>query len=73
MEKQLSEEFIFVILCLIKELSSELDLNYEDSEFFALTPSVECLKNAGLLMEQHGYALPEVYHHVLVRHARNCN
>jgi len=58
---------------LLKELASELDLHYEDEDFFALAPTIERMKTAAKIVEDSGYPLPDVYVHVLKRFHRHFN
>lgn len=62
-----------ILTSLIRELASELDLHYEDEDFFALSPSIEVMKRAVLLLEQNGYEPPAVYEHVLRRFNKHRN
>lgn len=57
-----------VINNLLRELASELDLHYDDSDFFALTPTVDRMKAAAELVEKNGFALPDSYRHILRRY-----
>lgn len=66
-----SREIVEIINDLLKELASELDLHYEDEDFFALSPTMERMKRAVDLVEKHGAKPPEVYLHVLKRFNRH--
>lgn len=57
-----------VICNLLRELASELDLHYEDGDFFALTPTVERMKTAADLVEKNGFTLPDSYRHIIRRY-----
>ncbi|RUU58240.1 hypothetical protein [Mesorhizobium sp. M2C.T.Ca.TU.002.02.1.1] len=59
-----------VLTDLLRELSSELDLHYEDEDFHALKPTIKTLRRAGILMMDAGHEVPEVYHHVMGRFER---
>ncbi|MBZ9984091.1 MULTISPECIES: hypothetical protein [unclassified Mesorhizobium] len=59
-----------VLTDLLRELSSELDLHYEDEDFHALKPTIETLRQAATLMKDAGHEAPEVYHHVMGRFER---
>lgn len=56
---------------LLTELASELDLHYEDEDFFALSPTIERMKAAATLIVAAGGTLPESYNHILARFNRN--
>lgn len=58
---------------LLKELASELDLHYEDEDFFALAPTIEVMKQASFLLDQNGFQPPTTYEHVLRRFNRHRN
>jgi hypothetical protein len=53
------------------ELASELDLHYEDGDFFALSPSITRMRRLADMLEASGYELPEAYVHVLKRFHRH--
>lgn len=58
---------------LLAELATELDLHYEDGDFFALTPSIEVMKDANaVLVELGGRAAPAV-DHVFARYNKSRN
>lgn len=56
-----------VLTDLLRELSSELDLHYDDEDFHALKPTIETLRQAVALMTDAGHKAPKVYHHVMRR------
>lgn len=57
-----------VINNLLRELASELDLHYEDGDFFALTPTIDRMKAAAELVANSGYSVPDSYKHILRRY-----
>ncbi|CCV12987.1 hypothetical protein [Mesorhizobium sp. STM 4661] len=57
-----------VINNLLRELASELDLHYEEGDFFALTPTLDRMKAAATLVEKNGFELPDSYRHILRRY-----
>lgn len=59
-----------VLTDLLRELSSELDLHYDDEDFHALKATIETLRQAATLMTDAGHKAPEVYHHVMGRFER---
>ncbi|RWO42812.1 MAG: hypothetical protein EOS11_14575 [Mesorhizobium sp.] len=59
-----------VLTDLLRELSSELDLHYEDEDLHALEPTIKTLRRAATLMTNAGHKTPEVYHHVMGRFER---
>ncbi|MER9403396.1 hypothetical protein NKI36_04955 [Mesorhizobium caraganae] len=59
-----------VLTDLLRELSSELDLHYDDHDFHALNSTIETLRRAANLMTDAGHEAPEVYHHVMGRFER---
>lgn len=59
-----------VLTALLLELSSELDLHYDDEDLHALTPTIETLRAAATLMADAGYDAPDVYHHIVGRFER---
>lgn len=58
---------------LVRELASELDLHYEDNEFFALKESIKALQHGVAVLAQAGHEPPQVYHHVISRFNRQQN
>ena len=56
-----------VLTDLLRELSSELDLHYDDEDFHALERTIKTLRQAATLMMDAGHKAPEVYHHVMGR------
>lgn len=70
---KITKEQAEIINDLLVELSSELDLHYEDEDFFALTPTIEKMKIAANLLEEAGFDTPDVYKHVLRRFHRQHN
>lgn len=62
------------ILCdLVQELSTELDLHYEDDEFFALRATIGKLQEAALALNEAGLEPPASYAHVVARFHRQKN
>lgn len=59
-----------VLTDLLRELSSELDLHYDDHDFHALSQTIDTLRRAATLMTNAGHKTPEVYHHVMGRFER---
>jgi len=59
-----------VLTDLLRELSSELDLHYDDEDFHAVKATIETLRQAATLMTDAGHEAPEVYHHVMRRFER---
>ncbi|RWB13515.1 MAG: hypothetical protein EOQ39_18505 [Mesorhizobium sp.] len=57
-----------VINNLLRELASELDLHYEDTDFFALTPTIDRMKAAAELVVKSGFETPDSYNHILRRY-----
>ena len=53
---------------LIRELASELDLHYEDSELHATRGTIATLTNAAELLLQSNVNVPDVYNHILRRY-----
>lgn len=58
---------------LLKELASELDLHYEDEDFFALAPSIEVMKRGADYLDSVGHPIPPACQHVMRRYQRHCN
>lgn len=59
-----------VLTDLLRELSSELDLHYDDQDFHALESTIGTLRRAAKMMANAGHEAPEVYHHVIGRFDR---
>ena len=59
-----------VLTDLLRELSSELDLHYDDEDLHAVKPTIEALRRAAGLMTQAGYRVPKIYHHIVGRFDR---
>ena len=73
MGQQLPSEALDLIESLSRELASELDLHYDEEDYFALEPSITPLRHAENLLEQNGRDVPEVVSHVLRLYRRNFN
>lgn len=75
MPPQLSTESRYktALIDLLTELATELDLHYEDSDFFALTPSIERMKLAVGVLNELGGEVPEAVSHVFARYNRARN
>lgn len=56
-----------ILADLMKELSTELDLHYEESQASDLAPTLAKLDAAAQLLETAGHPLPEAYLHVRTR------
>jgi len=67
----ISAEFAGELNELLKELASELDLHYEDEDFFALSPTIEAMKRVAQRLEAQGYRPHEAYLHILRRYNRH--
>lgn len=59
-----------VLTALLRELSSELDLHYDDEDLHALGSTITTMQRAANMMTEAGYEAPEVYHHMLGRFER---
>ncbi|BCH07370.1 hypothetical protein MesoLj131c_16280 [Mesorhizobium sp. 131-3-5] len=55
---------------LLRELSSELDLHYDDVDLHACGSTIKTLERAAKVMTDAGYEAPEVYHHLVDRFER---
>ena len=62
-----------IIYDLIKELASELDLHYEDEDFFALKDTISVMQAGVALLSEAGREPPQVYNHVLAKFRRQQN
>lgn len=67
----ISEEFATELNELLKEVASELDLHYEDEDFFALGPTIDAMKRIAERLEAQGYRPHETYLHILRRYNRH--
>lgn len=72
-QEVISSEFATEINELLRELASEIDLHYEDEDFFALGPTIEAMAKVGSRLEELGYTLPDAYYHVMGRYHRHWN
>ncbi len=66
-------EFITEVNDLLRELASEIDLHYEDEDFFALGPTIEAMRKVATRLEKSGHRPPDAYYHVLGRYNRHHN
>lgn len=66
-----SKEATESLIDMVRELASELDLHYEDDDFFALKPTIEVMSRAVRIIQAQGYPAPEVYEHVIRRYRRH--
>jgi len=57
----------------LAELASELDLHYEDDDFFALRQVIGQMKPLVEILRSHEIPVPSVVTHVLNRFNRTCN
>lgn len=57
----------------INELSSELDLHYEDSDLVATAPTMEKMDRLVTMLLTAGYPCPDVYKHILDRYHKSLN
>lgn len=58
MSTQGNDEVADILFEMLKELASELDLHYEDEDFFALSPSITVMQRAaGYLNKMEGSCL----------------
>ena len=73
MTDKIGHETAELLTNLLKELASELDLHYEDDDFFALAPTIDTMKQVAVLLEENGFRPPTVYEHVLRRFNRHRN
>ena len=73
MTDRLSPSTAELLTDLLKELASELDLHYEDEDFFALAPTIETMKATAFLLQENGVQPPTVYEHVLRRFNKHRN
>lgn len=58
---------------LVRELCSELDLHYDDNDFFVLGQTIDKLKAAVELLKADGIEVPSIYFHVLRKYNMNFN
>jgi len=56
---------------MLYELATEIDLHYEDEDFFALAKTFRRMKKAIALLELHGIKVPRTVHEVCNRFNRN--
>lgn len=73
MATHVNENVAELVAELMKELASELDLHYEDEDFFALAPSIEVMRKGADFLDSVGYPQPTAYQHVMRRYQRHCN
>lgn len=65
------DKLIPIISNLLTELASELDLHYEDADFFALEPTISRMVPAIELLQRLGAPVPEAVSHVMRRYQRS--
>lgn len=56
-----------MIVELIYELASEIDMHYDDDEIVELTAARDCLLRIGTALDEDGYRLPHIYNHIMRR------
>jgi len=58
-----------LLIDLLRELSSELDLHYEDDELPAAASTMAVMQRAANVLERNGFTAPDSYQHILGRFA----
>lgn len=71
--KALNSVGAYHIMELLRELSSELDLHYEDTDMPHLFPTMKKIEAAVTQLENDGFDIPEVVTHILKRYHRHHN
>jgi tRNA G26 N,N-dimethylase Trm1 len=66
-------EVAAAILDVIDELSSEIDLYYEDDNLAAATPAFTKMEKLVKMLESAGYTAPDSYHHIIGRYRKFVN
>ena len=60
-------DMVMLVAALAKELSTELDLHYEDQDLAATEDTIKILAQAADALRAHGVDVPEACLHVLTR------
>ncbi|MBC2806614.1 hypothetical protein C3Y94_026030 [Rhizobium ruizarguesonis] len=61
------------ILAVLDELSSEIDLYYQDEQLAAATPAFTKMERLVKMLEEAGYSPPEAYIHIVSRYKKFVN
>lgn len=67
----IDKDALSVIHELVRELSEEIDLHYEDSDFFALGSTISVLRKSADILKENSMEPPSVYRHVVGRYQRS--
>lgn len=67
------EDIAAVVAALVRELATELDLHYDDEQFFALRPTIDTLEHGCRALKHFKCPEPEVMSHVRQRFNRASN
>lgn len=67
----IDKDTLSIIHDLIRELSSEVDLHYNDEDFFALGATISVLRKAADILKENSVETPSVYRHVVERYQRS--
>jgi hypothetical protein len=65
-----NEEIGAAVAALIHQLATEVDLHYEDDDFFALAPQMSALEEGSRVLEHFKLSEPDVLAHVRRRYQR---
>lgn len=69
----MSSEYLKIIADLMSELSTEIDLHYDDDDFASLSTTFDKLREAAAVMEQNGVTPPQAYTHIVGRYLQRHN
>lgn len=62
-----------VVAALVRELATEIDMHYDDEEFFALRPTIDALEAGCRALKHLKFPEPDVMNHVRQRFQRASN
>jgi hypothetical protein len=71
--KEIHPQLAEAIIDVVAELSTELDLNYEDCDIVATGPTLVKLNTLVRMLVDCGYSAPEPYLHIINRYRRGLN
>lgn len=67
---RIDSELASAIGDVLSELSTELDLHYEDSDIVATGPTIDRMRTLARLLSEDGHSLPNEYVHIVSRYEK---
>lgn len=69
----MTNDLATIVSDLLRELATELDIHYENEDFFALGPTIEPMRRAAAALEASGHSVPDACVHVVARFLKTQN